>query len=614
MILAGGSAATLISLNDGFGTDPSIPTDFSSFLIRALNNLPTGGNDSEYMFVLAKDDAECFMLPTNFGGSQYRYPATHSGSERCFRQISEWYSNCASNHERCIREDLPLPTRLLDVGGQGTSGDTIWLRDSKDLTEPREVICYLALSYCWGGISHYKTVRDNIDHRKTGFSLGELPAVMRDAIEVTRKCDIKYLWVDALCICQDNEEEWELEAAAMADVYGGAIFTISSLSSPNAETGFLRERRLGAIPIGTITLSYGTWRDPLTVYIRKQPRGLRQEFSHAELSKRAWPLQERILSPAVLHYGRDQLLWECNTDHLTSETGETETESGVVVRLSDKTGAPHKSGPQDLWDCIVDDFTHRQLSVPSDRLRALSGLASKLRKDGTRYGRYVAGLWESDLDFQLLWHSAKESNTDYGEAYKPNTQISSWSWARRNLGVRTMPRARLTSNLSIPPKFEFQEMTEKRLSQLPGRILLSCDIALGGFVQKVGDTAIRVESQPSNHSLTDAIHYPGLPGKGSIWKFDHPIVGQGSHFCLRMMDATIETKHAKADIHYLVLQLVSPDHFSLRADHGYIYRRVGILVLKAVPKEFSTKPYRDILFDNGKPLLTDGEWQDLILE
>ena len=63
-----------------------------------------------------------------------------------------------------------------------------------------------------------------------------------------------------------------------------------------------------------------------------------------------------------------------------------------MMCLSNMSGAPHAFGSRDLWDCIVDDFTSRQLSVSSDRLRALSGLASQIRKDGTRSCRYVAGL------------------------------------------------------------------------------------------------------------------------------------------------------------------------------------------------------------------------------
>ncbi|KAL8932279.1 MAG: hypothetical protein Q9216_006900 [Gyalolechia sp. 2 TL-2023] len=608
MILTGSSGPAWDRMKKYYGKSSR---HFSSFGIRALNDAPSDGHEDEYMFVIAKDEDECYQLPTEMDESPLQYPSLHADSTQSFNQIQRWYSECTEKHERCIRERLPLPTRLLDVGND-LSCERVKLCDSKSLSEQGHDVSYLALSYCWGGMVGFRTLKSNIDDRKSGFSLDELPAAIHDAITVTRRSGVRYLWVDALCICQDDEQEWEDEAAAMADVYGDSLFTISSLSSPSAEVGFLGNRNLGAVSIGTITLSYGTWEDPLTVFLRKQPRGLRQEFFHAALNKRAWPLQERVLSPAVLHYGRDQLLWECNSMHLRSETGDKEDWGGIVIRLSDMVGAPHAFGPRDLWDCIIDEYTDRQLSVPSDRLQALSGLAAKLRKDGTRDGRYVAGLWESDLDFQLLWDSKEEPSTEYGESVKPNLHISTWSWAHRNLGVNVISRAGLTSNLSSPPKFRFQDQAQDDRSKQPGAIVPSCDVVLPGFVQRVGATAIRVESQPSKHVVDNLPEYPGLPGEDSKWQLDYPVLGQGPHYCLRVMDAARKTGWAKMRIHYILLRRLDADS-PLETDNSYVYQRVGNLTLYSMPEENFTKPYGDILFDNGKPLLTDGEWQDVVL-
>jgi hypothetical protein len=245
--------------------------------------------------------------------------------------------------------------------------------------------------------------------------------------------------------CQDDEEEWKTEAARMADVYGGCVFTISALCSANTTEGFLRNRAFGRFAVGDITISYGTWQDSLKLLVRKEPRSLRKEFEYSPLNERAWPLQERILAPAVLHWGRDQLLWECNTSHLCSETGETDDWGGIVIRLSDIVGAPFRLGPRDLWDCIVDEYTRRQLSKAEDRLSAVSGLASRLREDGTHKGRYVAGLWESDLDFHLLWRLVVESGIDYGESVQPNLHIPTWSWAHINHQVLEVEHSRLVT-------------------------------------------------------------------------------------------------------------------------------------------------------------------------
>ena len=602
-----------------------LPQDFSSFSIRPQGKTETKGNDQTYAFILAKDEAECFRLPTRLHRNRIKYPSHCSDSVECFDRIQSWYSTCKETHERCTRERLPLPLRLLDVQVREGPTDKVFLRISSELQKENGSLDYLALSYCWGGMSEFRTLQDNMADRMNGTPLLDFPAVLRDAVTVTRKCGIGYLWVDALCICQDDEQEWELQSAAMADIYGGSVFTISALSSPNVNHGFLRSRNISATAIGQAELDFGTWKDTLTLYVRKQPRSLMAEFELGDLNQRAWPLQERILPPAVLHYGRDQLIWECNTCRLQSETGETRILNDMVIRLSDMSGAPDQYGNRDLWDCIVDLYTGRKLSIPSDRLRALSGLVSKLRKDQTRRGRFVAGLWESDLEFQLLWASREQRNTNYGESVKPNRHVSTWSWAHRNLKAYSAYRHNLTSCLAESPKFRFDDPEHDQQSQDARHIVASCAISLTGFVQKVGDMAIRVESQPLLDLRRKTKSYAGLPGADSRWFFDHEPLGPGPHYCLRMMHFVPKSEGGEEYhpvVTYLVLELenLSPmgHHYtdspsSHRPNMIPSYRRVGVLRLGDPPKECLLEPYSDILFENGKPLLTDGKWQELIL-
>ena len=131
MILAGNSRPAFAPMEKYFGKRSD---DFSSFIIRPLNNYPTDSSGQEHSSILAKDEAECFQLPTEMDDDPIRYPSLHSGSEQCFDQLKKWYSICVENHERCIRERLLLPTRLLDIDTQGLASDSIALRDSKDLS------------------------------------------------------------------------------------------------------------------------------------------------------------------------------------------------------------------------------------------------------------------------------------------------------------------------------------------------------------------------------------------------------------------------------------------------------------------------------------------------
>ena len=588
--------------------------DWSAFTIRPLNGFGDDlqRTDEDFEFILAKNEEDCCQLSTRSSDATLLYPSPSPASGASFDQMHKWYRVCSKSHEKCMPLHRFLPTRLLDVSLSDPSSDRIRLVDTAYTLKDSDHVKYVALSYCWGESQNPETKRDNIHDHYDGLELASLPPTIRDAVNVTRRLGFNYLWVDALCICQDDQEEWEREAERMSDVYGGSELTISAMSSSDTSQGFLQDRRLRGIPIGEVTVSYGTWQDSLQLFIRREPRHLRQEFWYSPLNKRAWPLQERILSPRVLHFCRDQLIWECNTDHLKSETGETEDWGGIVIRLSDMLGAPHAFGPRDLWDCIVDEYAGRQLRNSGDRLRAISSLASRLRADGTKDGRYVAGLWEGDLDFQLMWSSSKETDTHYGQSVQPNTAYPTWSWAYWNLEVSTVSRGGLTSVLARPPHFSFRTPEEQVQSARGGPTVPFAEVKLRGYIQSVGDTAIRVESQPGRHFITKTREYRGLPGDDSTWRFDHEPINTVPHFCLRVLEASTtgqEPFKFKTRIYYLVLEKV--DSFEEARQH--VYKRIGMLKLYSMPKINFKAPYPDVLFKNGKPLLTNGSWEDIIL-
>jgi len=178
----------------------------------------------------------------------------------------------------------------------------------------------------------------------------------------------------------------------MIDVYTGCEFTLSALSSSKATEGILTDRKLQPVELGTVNVFYKEWQDSVKLFARRRPRSIEDEFGRGPLNQRAWPLQERVLAPAVLHYGRDQLMWECNTQPLTSETGSFESKSEVVIRISGKSRVDSDLGPREIWESVIEEYTKRKITYPRDRLPAISGIASKLRLDGIFHGRYVQGL------------------------------------------------------------------------------------------------------------------------------------------------------------------------------------------------------------------------------
>ena len=224
-----------------------------------------------------------------------------------------WISDCFENHERCHENDPTLcPTRLLDLVRFWSSGDIVLVELEKD---PGENISYTTLSHCWGASTSgpLTTTRANLASRKERIRFDELPLTFRDAVTTTRKLKIPYLWIDSLCIVQDSPSDWEKEAAKMATVYAGSVCTLSALGSEDSNGGFFRVADKKRDFVFRYDLHLGSQR------IRVFPCEPNDWGLAGPLMKRAWTLQERELSNRILHFSRNELLWECKTLRATAD-------------------------------------------------------------------------------------------------------------------------------------------------------------------------------------------------------------------------------------------------------------------------------------------------------
>ena len=116
-------------------------------------------------------------------------------------QIQQWRLECQSHHSACVPalSDAYLPSRLVDVANP----EVIKLVDTKGKKGR-----YFCLSHCWGteGMP-IRTTRETIHSIRSGVAVASLPATFRDAVEVTRKLGCQYLWIDSLCIIQDDSHD-----------------------------------------------------------------------------------------------------------------------------------------------------------------------------------------------------------------------------------------------------------------------------------------------------------------------------------------------------------------------------------------------------------------------
>ncbi|TRX91111.1 hypothetical protein FHL15_008093 [Xylaria flabelliformis] len=338
-----------------------------------------------------------------------------------------WIEDCRSNHQECNAPapatHASLPTRVLDI-------DRVRLTGQLQLLHTKNVSgMYITLSHSWGGKQPAITVKSNLSARYGGFPLSELPPTFRDAITVATELSIRYIWIDSLCIVQDDPDDWKREAAKMGDVYLNSYLTIAATRAPNSETGFLGPRSFTQtvkLP-GKILGPH----NPFTADIYAcQRRSFASDVDDGPLNRRAWVLQERILSPRTLHFTEHQVYWECWQYHQGEDLeyqylGVMKKEA-YPVELSPSSllrdPLTHNSRLLQGWWHMSSDYTSRGLTYQTDKLIAIDGLVQKLASQ--LQISYTKGIWKEFLHASVLW-SARTEDLEY----LPQVGAPSWSWA-----------------------------------------------------------------------------------------------------------------------------------------------------------------------------------------
>ncbi|KAI9711816.1 MAG: hypothetical protein M1820_001961 [Bogoriella megaspora] len=376
-----------------------------------------------------------------------RRPGPTTRSAESLQIAKEWLQNCKEHRataKGCAWSRV-RPSRLIYCGQ-----DKSQLR----LFAPSpDFACSLtALSYVWGiGDAPWKTLKSNLSKRSQGFGIAELPQTLTDAITLTRGLGIEYIWIDALCIVQDDEYEWEQESLTMHDVYSSAEVTIIACSSFSSTSGLFNKQTRTCDDFETygITIadcSAAGGRTSLLVAPHSPYHQDINTFIHQTRSnllfRRGWTFQEWLLSPRKLYMTETQLLWECSMG-LASEDGFHTFEGSHLYISRDlmaSIDAATKEYSKDrmaalerLWyqEVVAEHYSQRATTKQSDRLIAIAGIAkvvgSAIQED------FTAGLWKSSLIAGLCWRRCwRRSATG-----RRTTQYlaPSWSWASQTYAV-----------------------------------------------------------------------------------------------------------------------------------------------------------------------------------
>jgi hypothetical protein len=246
-----------------------------------------------------------------------------------FSQLNYWARACISehNHGRSLKRPHPwqskilgyrlpysisrLPSRVLDVG-KPEHPNALCIRE----TGGRAVGIYIAVSHRWGETDkQFQTTTQNIQKRREEFPFQELPQTFKDAVIVARKLGVQFLWIDSLCIKQDDDLDKMTELKCMEGVFASAFCTFAATSARSCEDGFLHRSVENCV-----RLFDGSSNPPVSILVAKDVNNFVHDVEKAELNKRAWVLQERALSRRTIHFATAQTYWECGSA-IRSETG-----------------------------------------------------------------------------------------------------------------------------------------------------------------------------------------------------------------------------------------------------------------------------------------------------
>jgi hypothetical protein len=397
--------------------------------------------------------------------------------------MKRWLEICAENHNGCnfATTDV-MPKRLLDLQPVGTKHDCC-LVVTKDLGE----IKYCTLSYCWGSRPEQVSEKATIAgfQAPNGIDLDLSPQTYRDAVKVARLLGIQYLWIDALCILQDDREDWLEEGMKMGDIYRNSVLTIAATGSVSTVDGFLGERKTQvrmAIPYnGSDTTGLD---DVFYIHPRYPLPG--QTVEYTTWNRRGWTLQERFLSRNIVHFTSGPVVLECQEgtytelhshkpdEWLDKEDARTRayTEDDKNVLMTRWSRFASTGWIMEDWYSIVRDYTRRSFTFPDDKIIALAGMIRNLeQRPGYKYvcGMWLSPLisdehntppveglypryepyekkyviWDESLHKQLLWCATGPLRP------RPRERAPSWCWLNIDVSVGN------ASGIAYPPNGEY---------------------------------------------------------------------------------------------------------------------------------------------------------------
>jgi hypothetical protein len=384
--------------------------------------------------------------------------------------VKSWLQICDSIHcSRSLTEEdlvLPVTPQILDLYEIDVESDCI--------TKLSPNAQYIALSYMWGKDQRVKLKKGNIQAMSTpGFFStleGRPSRTIMDAMEVAKLLGCKYLWVDALCITQDDAATIQANVSNMDKVYAGAWITIVAASGEDADSG---------LPGVSRDLPRTQHQMRITVDGTTMANMLESEASaidHSTWNTRGWTYQERLLSQRLLSFTLSQVYYHCGKGcDCREDTQRTMADGPATMTLFDRRFQFDFENDDlfSIYAIAVAEYTKRALTNSDDKMKVVDGLLNLLQRPFR--GPFLFGIPTKLFDIGLLWIPTSHSN-------RRNMQFPSWSWAGWSGGVRyaqlatttnicecTVPQATIESRngakLCSEPECAYLSLQDERNSQ-----------------------------------------------------------------------------------------------------------------------------------------------------
>ncbi|KAK7423846.1 hypothetical protein QQZ08_008890 [Neonectria magnoliae] len=410
---------------------------------RVRSSLTTNLNDTRGLSICQNTD-EGLGLSGPTEDIQIGLPKLPSIESRPFFEIlRQWVQDCDTHAECSLQGSRPrptrMPTRLIDVDKENSNRVFVC---STELWEgqPEEIVKYVALSHPWGDVKyhdHFSSTSKNIHSRiKNGIAFAELPATFKDAVKVTRELDIRYLWIDSICIIQGNDGDFKEEAKHMETVFSSAYCVIAASRAKGTSAGFLNKR-----PDRKVVKFEKMLGNPF--YVCEDIDDFQKDVIDGPLNKRGWVLQERALARRTIYFAERQTYWECGNgvrcETLTKMTNNKAAFLGDPDFPRVATNST-KGGQIRLYESLYKQYSTLQFTKAYDRPIAIAGLEQRLIRAFGEQGGY--GIFERYFGRSLLWQR------DTGMDQKPMKEIEfpsqrqyrmpSWSWMAYEGGITFM--------------------------------------------------------------------------------------------------------------------------------------------------------------------------------